>query len=81
MCQIYHSNARTNYHIREIIQQSDLANVKLANRYSINIQTVSNSVTERHRFILRHRRPFFSVKKAWIDVNASDGFIKEIIGL
>jgi transposase-like protein len=41
MCQIYHSNARTNQHIREIIQKSDLANVELANMYSINIQTVS----------------------------------------
>ncbi len=41
MCQVYHSNARTNQHVREIIQQSDLSNVELANMYSINIQTVS----------------------------------------
>ncbi len=41
MCQIYHSNASTNQHVREIIQKSDLANVELANMYSINIQTVS----------------------------------------
>jgi DNA-binding transcriptional regulator YiaG len=41
MCQIYHSNASTNQHVREIIQKSDLANVELANKYSINVQTVS----------------------------------------
>ncbi len=41
MCQIYHSNARTYRHVREIIQESDLANVELANMYRINIQTVS----------------------------------------
>ncbi len=41
MCQVYHSNASTNRHVREIIQKSDLANVELANMYSINVQTVS----------------------------------------
>ncbi len=41
MCQVYHSNARTYRHVREITQKSDLANVELANKYSINIQTVS----------------------------------------
>ncbi len=41
MCQIYHSNASTNQHVREIIQKSDLANVELANMFSINVQTVS----------------------------------------
>jgi len=41
MSQVYHSNASTNQHVREIIQKSDLANVELANKYSINIQTVS----------------------------------------
>jgi len=41
MCQIYHSNAKTNQHVREIIQKSDLANVELANMYNINVQTVS----------------------------------------
>jgi hypothetical protein len=38
MCQIYHSNASTNQHVREIIQKSDLANVELANMYSINVR-------------------------------------------
>jgi len=41
MCQVYHSNARTNQYVRKIIQKSDLTNVELANKYSINIQTVS----------------------------------------
>jgi len=29
MSQVYHSNARTNQHIREIIQKSNLTNVEL----------------------------------------------------
>ncbi len=41
MCQVYHSNAKTNRHVREIIQKSALSSVELANRYSINIQTVA----------------------------------------
>ena len=41
MSQIYHSNARTNEHIREIIQKSDLTSVELSNKYNINIKTVS----------------------------------------
>jgi transposase InsO family protein len=40
MCQVYHSNASTNQHVRAIIQQSDLTNVELANKYNINIKTV-----------------------------------------
>lgn len=38
MCQVYHSNASTNSHIREIIQKSDLPNVELAR--SISPETV-----------------------------------------
>ena len=34
MPQVYHSNARTNQHVREIIQNSDLTNVKLADKYN-----------------------------------------------
>jgi len=41
MCQVYHSNAKTNRHVREIIQKSALSSVELANKYSINIQTVA----------------------------------------
>lgn len=41
MCQIYHSNARTNQHVRDIIQKSDLTNVELSRKYNINIKTVS----------------------------------------
>ncbi len=31
----YHTNAKTNMHSREIIQQSDLTNVELAERFKI----------------------------------------------
>jgi len=41
MSQVYHSNARTNQHLREIIQKSKLTNVELANRYSVNAKTIS----------------------------------------
>lgn len=41
MSQVYHSNARTNQHIREIIQKSDLTNVELSKNYSLNIKTVA----------------------------------------
>lgn len=41
MSQVYHSNAVTNLHVREIIQKSDLANTELATKYSVNIKTVS----------------------------------------
>ena len=33
MPQAYHSNAKTNQHLRKIIQNSDLTNVKLADKY------------------------------------------------
>ena len=38
MSQVYHSNARTNQHVREIIQKSDLTNVELADKYSVNVK-------------------------------------------
>ena len=41
MSQVYHPNARTNQHLREIIQKSDLTNVELATKYNVNIQTIS----------------------------------------
>jgi transposase-like protein len=41
MCQVYHSNASTNQHVRDIVQKSDLTNVELANKYNINVKTVS----------------------------------------
>ena len=41
MSQIYHSNAKTNQHVREIIQKSDLTNVELAKKYNVNIKTIS----------------------------------------
>lgn len=41
MCQVYHSNASTNQYVRDIVQKSDLTNVELANKYNINVKTVS----------------------------------------
>jgi len=41
MSQVYHSNARTNQHVREIIQNSNLTNTELAAKYCVNIQTIS----------------------------------------
>ncbi len=41
MPQVYHSNARTNQHVREIIQQSNLTNVELANNYNVNVKTIA----------------------------------------
>ena len=41
MCQVYHSNAKTNQHVRSIIQESDLTNIELANKYGISVKTVS----------------------------------------
>ena len=41
MSQVYHPNARTNQHLREMIQKSNLTNVELAAKYNVNIQTIS----------------------------------------
>ncbi len=41
MPQVYHSNARTNQHVREIIQKSNLTIVELAKNYNLNIKTIS----------------------------------------
>jgi len=41
MSQVYHSNARTNQHVREIIQNSDLTNVELADKYNVNVKTIA----------------------------------------
>jgi len=41
MCQVYHSNAKTNQHVRSIIQESDLKNIELAQKYGISVKTVS----------------------------------------
>lgn len=44
MPQVYRPNAKTNQHLREIMQKSNLANVKLANIYNVNYSTFA------HRF-------------------------------
>lgn len=41
MSQVYHSNARTNSHIRTIIQKSNLSNIELAKKLSVNKKTIS----------------------------------------
>ena len=41
MSQVYHSNAKTNQHLREIIQKSNLTNVELSNNYNVNVKTIS----------------------------------------
>ncbi len=41
MNQSYHTNAKTNSHSREIIQQSNLTNIALSKRFEINEKTVS----------------------------------------
>ena len=41
MSQVYHSNTRTNQHVRGIIQESHLINTELANKYNVNIGTIS----------------------------------------
>jgi len=42
MSQGHRTNAATNLHSREIIQQSSLSNTELAKRFGINEKTVSN---------------------------------------
>ena len=41
MSQVYHSNAKTNQHQRQIIQQSCCSDVELAKLYNINVKTVA----------------------------------------
>jgi len=40
MSQVYHSNAKLNQHSREIIQNSELTNVELTQRFSVNENNV-----------------------------------------
>jgi len=40
MYQAYHSNAKTNQHVKGIIQKSCLTNVELANQYNINVRSI-----------------------------------------
>jgi len=40
MPQGYHTNAKNNMHSREIIQQPNLTNIELAERFEINEKTV-----------------------------------------
>ena len=40
MSQVYHNNAKTNKHTRLQIQQSQLSNIELSLKYSVNIKTI-----------------------------------------
>ena len=40
MSQVYHGNAKTNSHTRDMIQKSDLSNVELAQKYNVNVKTI-----------------------------------------
>ncbi len=53
MSQVYHSNARTNQHVRQRIQQSDLTNVELSDNYNVNVKTIA-----------KHRKRDFSNDKS-----------------
>ncbi len=48
MSQGYHTNAKTNMHSREIIQQSDLTNIELSERFEINEKTVAQWKNREH---------------------------------
>jgi DNA-binding transcriptional regulator YiaG len=48
MPQGYHTNAKTNMHSREIIQQSTLKNTELAERFEIDEKTVSKWKNRNH---------------------------------
>jgi len=41
MSQVYHSNAKTNQHSREIIQHSSLNNIELSTVYGVSVKTIS----------------------------------------
>ena len=41
MSQVYHSNARINQYVRGIIQESHLTNTELADKYNVNVGTIS----------------------------------------
>ena len=40
MCQVYHSNNRTNQYVRKIIYKSNWTSVELANKYKINTKAI-----------------------------------------
>jgi hypothetical protein len=39
MSQVYHSNAKTNSHLKEMIRKSNLTNVELTDKYNVNVKT------------------------------------------
>jgi hypothetical protein len=41
MSQIYHANAKTNQHIRAVIQSSTLKNIELAEKFGVNVKTIA----------------------------------------
>lgn len=41
MSQSYHANAKTNQHVRSIIQSSTLKNIELAEKFGVNVKTIA----------------------------------------
>ncbi len=66
MSQGYHTNAKTNMHSREIIQQSDLTNIEFAERFEINEKTVSKWKNRAH-LIDKSSRPQ-TIKRSLTDL-------------
>jgi transposase InsO family protein len=66
MSQGYHTNAKTNMHSREIIQQSTLTNTELAERFEINEKTVSKWKNRDH-LIDKSSRPQ-TIKRSLTDL-------------
>jgi hypothetical protein len=66
MPQGYHTNAKTNMHSREIIQQSSLSNTELSGRFEINKKTVSKWKNRDH-LVDKSSRPH-TIKRSLTDL-------------
>ncbi|MCF6204370.1 MAG: DDE-type integrase/transposase/recombinase [Methylococcaceae bacterium] len=66
MSQSYHTNAKTNMHSREIIQQSNFTNTELAERFEINEKTVFKWKNRDH-LIDKSSRPH-TIKRSLTDL-------------
>lgn len=66
MSQGYHTNAKTNMHSREIIQQSSLSNIELSERFEINEKTVSKWKNRGH-LVDKSSRPH-TIKRSLSDL-------------
>ncbi|MFT6836183.1 MAG: hypothetical protein ACJA0H_002229 [Francisellaceae bacterium] len=41
MSQTYHSNTKTNQHVRAAIQSSTFKNIELAEKFGVNVKTIA----------------------------------------